>query len=689
MILLCVAAVGVVAFSHVRMMERTAAMPQMLYDQPYQVGMAVRELSADVTVMHAELADLARAPSKLALRRFQRRMAEIDTRATTLRETISDRFFGDQALVRSAFDAHDAWNGVRAQVVEAIARGDQVAAYTVTKTEGYNQVKYLTERLEMLTQLSNRFSRQIYTNANEYLMASRINGAIAVFVALGMLGTAAFMVTRMVVNPVHQISLALRRIADGDLDTGIPHTGRTDEIGQIAQASQVFLGQAIAIRESATDMLTGLPTRTQLLNHIGLCRMDAGLREHPAFLMHIDIDGFVDLNDVLGRDAGDRLLQQVAHRLRTLQGPNDFIAREGADSFLWYRTMTGADVPPEEMAEQVQALLERPASIEEHKIRLECSIGIALVEERITPETLLVRADNAYIEGKRHAGRSITVYSDEMDVRLERRRETLRGLRFALQHGEIIPYFQPQVDARTGELCGFETLARWAHPEQGILPPWQFLPVAKRAGLMGAITETMISKSLAQLADWRAKGFDVPRVSLNLDGTDLGREGFADRLMLEVDRHKLEPGDVCLELLESAMIEDADDPVSRTLNRLGQLGFPIELDDFGTGHAAIASLQLIALNGVKIDRSFVTNLHERPGQLKLIKAMLRLAHALQIKTVAEGVENVHERRLLVELGCDMLQGFGIARPMSGDAAALWLESFTPAVGRMLDVRKSA
>ena len=160
------------------------------------------------------------------------------------------------------------------------------------------------------------------------------------------------------------------------------------------------------------------------------------------------------------------------------------------------------------------------------------------------------------------------------------------------------------------------------------------------------------------------------------------RDGFADRLMLEVDRHRLSPKNVCLELLESTMIEDGDDPVSRTLNRLGQLGFPIELDDFGTGHAAIASLRLIALNGIKIDRSFVTKIHERPGQQKLTKAMLRLAHALQIQTVAEGVESLHERRLLLELGCDVLQGFGIGRPMSGQEATVWLERFTPAIGQM-------
>lgn len=687
--LLCVVAIGVVAFSNFSIMQNATALPAQLYNQPYQVGLAVRDLRADVIVMHGELTDLARSPSRLALRRFERRMQEIDTRAQELRQTISERFPGDPAIVRDAFASHSEWNVVRRQVAQAIRDGDQVKAYTLAKTEGYNQVKYLDEGLHRLITVANQHSRSLYEKADSYLDIARFQGAGAVLLALLFLGTAATMVNRMIVRPVREIGDAMSNIANGNLSTVIPHDARTDEIGQIARSSRVFLNHAIAIQESSIDLLTSLPKRKQILNHIARCRMDAERREWAGFLLHIDLDGFVEVNDALGRDIGDQLLVQVSNRLRAALGKDDFLAREGADSFVWFRSVGEIGDAPMELAEQIQVLVERPIPLEEQEIALECSIGIVVADDKLSPDALLVRAENAFIDTKRSSERSISVYTDEMNARLLRRRKTLRGLRSALRHDEITPYYQPQVEARSGELHGFESLVRWNHPEYGILAPLQFLPIAQSAGLMGAITETMISKSLAQLAEWRDQGLVVPRISLNLDGRDLGREGFADRLMLELDRHGLNPTDVCLELLESAMIEDGENPVSRTLNRLGQLGFPIELDDFGTGHAAIASLRLIALNGIKIDRSFVTKLHERPGQIKLTRAMLRLAHALQIKTVAEGVESIHERRVLVELGCDTLQGFGIGKPMSAEAATRWLEAFTPAVGQMLDVRKSA
>jgi EAL domain-containing protein (putative c-di-GMP-specific phosphodiesterase class I) len=193
----------------------------------------------------------------------------------------------------------------------------------------------------------------------------------------------------------------------------------------------------------------------------------------------------------------------------------------------------------------------------------------------------------------------------------------------------------------------------------------------------------MISKSLRQLALWRSKGFDVPRVSLNFAASDLGRAGFADYLMLEIDRNGLRPDDICVELLESAMIDDADNPVSKALDRLGQLGFPIELDDFGTGHAAISTLHLVKLSGIKIDRTFITKLDKHVEQQHLTRGILRISRALHISTVAEGVESEAEREMLVTLGCDMLQGFWIAPPMSGPDATLWIEEYVPKACRQL------
>ena len=686
---LCIVAVGVVALSNLKIMSQTAALPKQLYDGPYAVGLAVRDLKADVAVMHSELSTLAGAPSRLALRRFEKRMADIDQRAIDLQQTISSRFVGNQELVAAAFAAHSAWNTVRTQVVQFILNEDPIAAYTLTKTEGYNQLKYLNESLHRLVDAANTHSRQLNENASVLLRVAEFQGLLAVLVALLFLGGAAALTNSIVVRPVREISEALQSIAKGNLSTAIPHEHRTDEIGLIASSSKVFLKHAIDIQESSIDLLTGVPKRHQMIDHITNCDR-AGLQKNTSsFLLHVDIDGFAEVNDVFGRDFGDNLLIFAANRLRSLMKPNDFLAREGADSFVWYRKESASQDEAISLAERIQALFDEPMLHNEQEFRGECSIGIVFDDGGVSAEVLLVRAENALIDSKRQSGRSISTYTEEMDARLLRRRETLRGLRFAIAHHEIVPFFQPQVDTKTGALSGFECLVRWNHPEHGMMAPWQFLPIAQSAGLLGNITDIMIDRSLKQLSDWREAGIEVPRVSLNLDASDLEREGFADHLMLEIDKHGLVPGDVCLELLETAMIEDGDNIVSQTLARLGQLGFPIELDDFGTGHAAISSLQLIALNGIKIDRSFVTKLHERPGQLKLTRAMLRLAHAMQIQTIAEGVETMNERRLLLELGCDVIQGFGIGKPMAADDATLWLEKFTPGVGRMDEVNRVA
>ena len=336
-VVLCVVAVGVVAVSSYRITEKTAALPRVLFEKPYAVGIAVHDLRADVAVMHSELAALARSPSRLGLRRFKRRMREIDLRAAELRTIISERFVGDKELVARAFAAHDAWNHVREEVVTAIRDGDHVKAYTLTKTEGYNQVKYLEESLDRLVASSNQHSRQLYEDAGNYLSVARLQGIGAVLVALLFLGSAAVLVNAIIVRPVREISEAMREIADGDLNTIIPHDDRVDEIGLIARSSKIFLNHAISIRKRSTDLLTGLPKRPQLVEHISNTQQNSEEDEQQVFLLHIDLNGFVEMNDVLGRDVGDHVLIHVAELLRSIRQPGDFLAREGADSFVLYR----------------------------------------------------------------------------------------------------------------------------------------------------------------------------------------------------------------------------------------------------------------------------------------------------------------------------------------------------------------
>ena len=393
--------------------------------------------------------------------------------------------------------------------------------------------------------------------------------------------------------------------------------------------------------------------------------------------MHFDIDSFSDANDSFGRPAGDSLLVHVAKVLRDHSRLGDFVARDTADSFIMLIVGMADLEDVSRFASEICIDIGAGLEIDGKVVRCTSSAGVTMCDPNTPVDTMLAQAERALHEAQKTGPGSVETYTNELGERIRHRRETLIGLKFALEHDELVPFFQPQIKADTGELAGFEALVRWNHPEQGVLSPWQFMDVAISGGLMSSLTDMMISKSLRQLAIWRQRGFNVPRVSLNFTAADLGRAGFVDHLMLEVERVGLEPGDVCVELLESAMIEDSGQPVSRALDRLGQLGFKIELDDFGTGHAAISTLHLVKLSGIKIDRSFITNLDQNLDQQHLTLGILRISRALGIGTVAEGVESAAERELLVKLGCDILQGFWISPPLPGNESTIWMEEYIP------------
>ena len=513
--------------------------------------------------------------------------------------------------------------------------------------------------------------------------AAPSSGAIVLIIALSfsLLICAAQLsrVSRTMLEPLSQIARATAHCVEGN-PVPIPSVGATPMLQRLA-GDIATLSQRASDTAAGHDVLTGLPLREGLLRHIN--RSMAHPDGNRSFgILHIDIDRFGEINDSLGRSAGDSVLRDFARVVRPMIGPDECLSRDGPDSFVMHISRIRSDADLVNLAKHLQAEAQRQIKINGSALGLTCCIGIARGRPDVPTDMTVVNAEDATREARRAGRGSIQVYTDDLDNVLNARRSILHGLRFALENGEIEPYFQPQVSATSGEIVGFEALARWVHPEEGVLSPWQFLPIAEEAGLLCDISDVMIDRSLKQLSAWRRAGLAVPRISLNMTGRDLSAEDFTDRLMLQIDRHGLAPGDVCIEILESAMIEQSDDPITATLNRLNALGFPIELDDFGTVHAAISSLQLIDLSAIKIDRSFVTDVHKRPERRKLINAIIKLARGLEIGSVAEGVECDDERAVLQELGCQCLQGYGIARPMSGADATRWLMSYKPG-GRMV------
>ncbi|MDT8344796.1 MAG: bifunctional diguanylate cyclase/phosphodiesterase [Thermohalobaculum sp.] len=455
----------------------------------------------------------------------------------------------------------------------------------------------------------------------------------------------------------------------GALPTGAPHCA---DSGQLPAAA--YLG-GVALY----DPVTGLPTRRKLAEHVAALRLHSETAAQAMALLHLDLDGFRAVNDTYGREVADRFLGHVADTLRSACGARDIAIRSGADDFMLLIVGRAEVEEVLDLAQSVQGLISGRTAVEGHMLRVTACVGVALDAAEAPVTELMTKAERALGEAARLGRGRLSLYTDDLGDRLRRRRETAEDLRRALAADEIEPFFQPQIDAATGTITGVEALVRWRHPERGVLAPWQFLEIAAETGLSEAISAVMRAKSFRQLAQWKARGLPVPRVGINFTASELRAEGFVDTLLFDADRAGLAPGDISVELLESAMIERQDDPVIAVLAHLSEAGFRVELDDFGTGHASISNLHRIHVDGIKIDRSFVMKLDERPEQQKLTGAMLSLAAALGIDSIAEGVETDAERALLTAMGCGKLQGYAIGRPMAGDEATRWIERHAAAL----------
>ena len=251
----------------------------------------------------------------------------------------------------------------------------------------------------------------------------------------------------------------------------------------------------------------------------------------------------------------------------------------------------------------------------------------------------------------------------------------------ALETGAICAYFQPQIALATGAVSGMETLARWQHPDRGLIPPAEFLPLIEAEGLSTRLAERMLRDGLAALNRLDAQGFVVPNVAVNLSAPELGNPKLADTIAWELDRHDLSPERLVLEIVETVVTHSDDDVMVQNVARLAALGCGIDLDDFGTGHASIANIRRFAVSRIKIDRSFVTNMHRDPGQSRMVAAILSMAGELGLESVAEGIESPEEEALLTQMGCAHGQGFGIARPMPATDLVRWMRERTAPAAR--------
>ncbi len=442
----------------------------------------------------------------------------------------------------------------------------------------------------------------------------------------------------------------------------------------------VLLARLVAPQvQGPRDALTGLPQREGLVTALDRALSSAKVEEVTGALI-LELDGFREIEERHDRGTVERLLVTIARRLRIAIRDADLACRLDGPTFaIALASSRRLELEPVvQLAGRLQRAIAEPVAIAGTNFYLTASIGFSLSSRHRSPigEDIVQGATLAMIEAQRSGPSGIRSYSDAMRARVASRGILATEVADAFDRGEITAFFQPQISTRTGEVTGFEALARWHHPVRGLIPPVEFLPALAQAGLMDRLGEAMVRESLAALRSWDGLGLRIPRVGVNFSNAELADPGLVDRIGWELDSHDLTPDRLVIEVLETVVANRSEDVVIRNLAGLARLGCCLDLDDFGTGHASITSIRRFSIERIKIDRSFVTRIDDDPEQQKMVGAILTMAERLGLDTLAEGVETPAERAMLARLGCGHVQGFGIARPMPLSETAEWIRAQT-------------
>jgi diguanylate cyclase (GGDEF)-like protein len=391
-------------------------------------------------------------------------------------------------------------------------------------------------------------------------------------------------------------------------------------------------------------------------------------------LLLIDLDRFKDVNDTLGHGAGDALLREVAARLQDCIRQSDTVARLGGDEFAVILPRIGGADAVAATVTRLEEALARPAIYGDSVIHTGASIGITIApEDGSAAGQLLKNGDIALYRAKAEGRGTHCFFASSMRVQVEHRQVIENELRRALGRDEISAFFQPKIRLQDGAFLGFEALARWIHPERGLMRPREFLPVAEETGLILPLGARIMRHALTQLRDWRRQGFDG-FMSINLAAAQIQRgDGVTAAVEALLAELGLPPACLVMEVTESVFMGRGRDKVSEQLQALHDLGVRVALDDFGTGYASLVHLKRFPINILKIDQSFVRNMLEDPGDAAIVRAVVDLGHSLGMQVVGEGVENEQQVDRLRACGCDIGQGYVFAPPMAAQAATAWLE----------------
>jgi diguanylate cyclase (GGDEF)-like protein len=417
------------------------------------------------------------------------------------------------------------------------------------------------------------------------------------------------------------------------------------------------------------DSLTGLPNRALFRDRGQLALATAARNRTSGAVMLLDLDRFKEVNDTLGHDQGDALLRDVATRLKATLRNSDTVARLGGDEF----TILLPDVPDKRsamaVAGKVATALQQPFLVGGVTLDIEVSIGVAVFPEHGDEiDTLVSRADVAMFVSKRdHSGS--TAYAAELDANTPRALSLLGELRRALDNGDLFLDYQPKADIATGEVVGVEALVRWKHSTLGLVPPADFVPLAERTGLIYPLTQFVMNTALQECRGWLDSGLELP-VAINISARNLLDDQFPELVASLLRKWRVPPRMLQLEITENSMMGDPV-RVRASLLALTDLHVTLSIDDFGTGYSSLSYLKDLPVRELKIDRSFVMDLRAHPANRMIVNSVISLGQNLGLRVVAEGVEDQDAWGELAALGCDLAQGFFLARPMSGNDIPAW------------------
>jgi diguanylate cyclase (GGDEF)-like protein len=432
------------------------------------------------------------------------------------------------------------------------------------------------------------------------------------------------------------------------------------------------------------DSITGLPERGHLTRMLDPAR-GPGARGDDRIALVVEIDNAIGLSQQYSDDGFEVILRACGDRLAGVLREHDVVAALGTGRFgLALAKTPRTDLETMiQLAGRLQDALSAPIPLGGARVLVTACIGFALPSRvpAATGEAMLAAAESALEEAQHSGPGSVRAFTKGMRPRVAAPDNVTKEVVKALEAGQIQPWFQPQISTDTGEITGFEALARWEHPDKGMIAPGAFLPAIARAGLFERLGEVILFHALSAIRDWDRAGLNVPNVAVNVSPEELRNPRLYDKIRWELDRFEIAPERLTIEILEDVVARSDDDTTTRNIAALSKLGCRIDLDDFGTGHASISNIRRFDVNRIKIDRSFITHVDTDRDQQNMVAAILTMAERLELDTLGEGVESHGEHAMLAQLGCGHVQGYSIARPMPFEEAGAWVTAHQQKIAR--------